>query len=95
MPVFRQLFDPSSSTYTYLLADRKSGEAIVLDPVSGQVRRVAVCRAGSRSAQATVMLREAGVSEAANLAGGMLRWCAAGHPVEGGSALEYVAEYSI
>jgi hypothetical protein len=30
-----------------------------------------------------------------NLAGGMLRWRAEGHPVEGGGPLEYVAEYSI
>ena len=56
---------------------------------------VTVCRAGSRSAQATVILREAGFGDVANLAGGMLRWRAEGHAVEGGSALEYVAEYSI
>jgi sulfur dioxygenase len=56
---------------------------------------VAVCRAGSRSAQATVILREAGFAEVANLAGGMLRWRAEGHPVEGGGALEYAGEYSI
>jgi glyoxylase-like metal-dependent hydrolase (beta-lactamase superfamily II)/rhodanese-related sulfurtransferase len=56
---------------------------------------VAVCRAGSRSAQATSILREAGFAEIANLAGGMLRWRAEGHAVEGGSAMEYIAEYSI
>jgi sulfur dioxygenase len=56
---------------------------------------VAVCRAGSRSAQATVILREAGFDDVANLAGGMLRWRAEGHPVEGGGVLEYVGEYSI
>jgi glyoxylase-like metal-dependent hydrolase (beta-lactamase superfamily II)/rhodanese-related sulfurtransferase len=56
---------------------------------------VAVCRAGSRSAQATVILRETGFNDVANLAGGMLRWRAEGHAVEGGQALEYVAEYSI
>jgi sulfur dioxygenase len=56
---------------------------------------VAVCRAGSRSAQATVILRESGFPDVANLAGGMLRWRAEGHAVEGGSPLEYVAEYSI
>jgi rhodanese-related sulfurtransferase len=56
---------------------------------------VAVCRAGSRSAQATVILREAGFGDVANLAGGMLRWRAEGHAVEGGRPLEYVAEYSI
>jgi sulfur dioxygenase len=56
---------------------------------------VAVCRAGSRSAQATAILREAGFADVANLAGGMLRWRAEGHSVEGGSAMEYIAEYSI
>jgi hypothetical protein len=25
--IFRQLFDPSSSTYTYLIGDRPGGEA--------------------------------------------------------------------
>lgn len=46
---------------------------------------VAVCRAGSRSAQATAMLQQAGFAEVANLNGGMLRWRAEGYPVEGGS----------
>lgn len=31
--IMRQLFDKESSTYTYLLADPKSGEAILIDPV--------------------------------------------------------------
>ena len=39
MLVFRQLFDPQSSTYTYLLADSPAGEAILIDPVFEQVRR--------------------------------------------------------
>ena len=30
--IFRQLFEPESSTYTYLLADSVSGEAILIDP---------------------------------------------------------------
>ncbi|HVC51333.1 MAG TPA: rhodanese-like domain-containing protein [Stellaceae bacterium] len=47
---------------------------------------VAVCRAGSRSAQATAILLQAGFREVANLNGGMLRWRAEGCPVEGGSA---------
>jgi glyoxylase-like metal-dependent hydrolase (beta-lactamase superfamily II)/rhodanese-related sulfurtransferase len=47
---------------------------------------VAVCRAGGRSAQATVLLQQAGFKEVANLIGGMLRWRAEGHPVEGGSS---------
>ena len=41
MLVFRQLFDPVSSTYTYLLGDRASGEAVLIDPVFEQVRREA------------------------------------------------------
>jgi sulfur dioxygenase len=56
---------------------------------------VAVCRAGSRSSQATAILREAGFAEIANLSGGMLRWRAEGHAVEGGSPVEHIAEYSI
>ncbi len=31
--IFRQLFDPVSSTFTYLLADRHGGEALIIDPV--------------------------------------------------------------
>ena len=46
---------------------------------------VAVCRAGSRSAQAVALLAQAGFAEIANLAGGMLRWRAEGHLVEGGA----------
>ena len=45
---------------------------------------VAVCRSGARSAQATLLLQQAGLTQAANLAGGMLRWRADAHPVEGG-----------
>ena len=46
---------------------------------------VTVCRSGVRSAQATVLLQKAGFAEVANLAGGMLRWCAEGEPVVGAS----------
>ena len=34
--LFRQLFDAESSTYTYLLAGRAGGEAVLIDPVQGQ-----------------------------------------------------------
>ena len=37
--IFRQLFDPQSSTYTYLLADPGSREALLIDPVFEQARR--------------------------------------------------------
>src|ERR1700716_2674718 len=39
MLVFRQLFDPTSSTYTYLLGCSATGEALLIDPVFEQVRR--------------------------------------------------------
>src|SRR5438046_1952226 len=39
MLVLRQLFDPHSSTYTYLLGDRPSGQAVLIDSVFEQVRR--------------------------------------------------------
>ncbi len=39
MLVFRQLFDPTSSTYTYLLGCSASKEALLIDPVFEQARR--------------------------------------------------------
>lgn len=45
---------------------------------------VTVCRSGTRSAQAATLLTKAGYADVANLAGGMLRWRAAGYPVKGG-----------
>ncbi len=37
--IFRQLFDRESSTYTYLLASRAGGEALLIDPVLEQTGR--------------------------------------------------------
>lgn len=37
--IFRQLFDQETWTYTYLLADEKSNEAVLIDAVSEQVER--------------------------------------------------------
>lgn len=37
--IFRQLFDSTSSTYTYLLASRTGGEALIIDPVLDNVDR--------------------------------------------------------
>ncbi len=37
--IFRQLFDPESSTYTYVLGDPATGEAILVDPVRDMVER--------------------------------------------------------
>jgi sulfur dioxygenase len=39
MLIFRQLFDTASSTYTYLLGDAESGEAVLIDPVYEHERR--------------------------------------------------------
>jgi sulfur dioxygenase len=55
MIVFRQLFDPTSSTYTYLLGDRASGQALLIDPVFEHVRRDAA------------LLRELGLTLVATL----------------------------
>ncbi|USU18444.1 MBL fold metallo-hydrolase [Paraburkholderia fungorum] len=35
--LFRQMFDCTSSTYTYLLASRVGGEALIIDPVKEQL----------------------------------------------------------
>jgi glyoxylase-like metal-dependent hydrolase (beta-lactamase superfamily II)/rhodanese-related sulfurtransferase len=37
--IFRQLFDNVSGTYTYLLASRRGGEALIIDPVLEKVDR--------------------------------------------------------
>lgn len=37
--IFRQLFDQATWTYTYLLADPESGEAVIIDPVREKVGR--------------------------------------------------------
>ncbi|MET0081013.1 MAG: hypothetical protein ABW119_21350 [Candidatus Thiodiazotropha lotti] len=37
--IFRQLYDHETSTYTYLLAQRLSGEALLIDPVKSNVYR--------------------------------------------------------
>ena len=37
--IFRQLFDPQSSTYTYLLACPATREAVLVDPVFEHARR--------------------------------------------------------
>lgn len=63
---------------------------IPLDKLNAQIDKIAadrpivtVCRAGGRSAQATVILQKVGFSDVANLAGGMLRWRSEGHLVVG------------
>ncbi len=40
MMLFRQLFDPKTSTYTYLIADLGTKTAILVDSVLEQVERI-------------------------------------------------------
>lgn len=37
--LFRQLYDPETSSYTYLIADKKTKDAVLVDPVIEQVER--------------------------------------------------------
>ena len=37
--IFRQLFDSTSGTYTYPVASRHGGEALIIDPVLEKVER--------------------------------------------------------
>jgi glyoxylase-like metal-dependent hydrolase (beta-lactamase superfamily II)/rhodanese-related sulfurtransferase len=37
--IFRQLFEPASGTYSYILAGRRGGEALIIDPVLEKVDR--------------------------------------------------------
>lgn len=37
--IFRQLFEPLSSTYTYLLGDEETGHAMLIDPVIASMDR--------------------------------------------------------
>src|SRR5580698_1508369 len=37
--IFRQLFDATSGTYTYLIASRHGGEALIIDPVLERIDR--------------------------------------------------------
>ena len=55
-----------------------------IDTMDPEKPLIGVCRAGGRSAQATVILAKAGFSKLANLGGGMLRWRSLGLRTEGG-----------
>ena len=53
--IFRQLYEPLSSTYTYLLGDEGTGQAVLIDPVIAtmdrdltEVRRLGLTLALSR-----------------------------------------------
>jgi hypothetical protein len=42
--IFRQLFDQASGIYSYLLANRLGGEALIIDPVLPVTRPSGVAR---------------------------------------------------
>ncbi len=75
--------------FTGPLGHIRGAKLIPLDQLASRVGElsrdlpvVAVCRSGCRSAQAVVLLQKAGLPQAANLSGGMLRWTAEHHAVE-------------
>ena len=79
--------------FTGPLGRIRGAKLIPLGELSGRIGEiakdrpvVAVCRAGGRSAQATLILQQAGFEKVANLPGGMLRWRAESGPVEGGKS---------
>ena len=37
--IFRQLFDEKSSTYTYIIGDATTRQAVIIDPVRDQIDR--------------------------------------------------------
>lgn len=58
--IFRQLFDNTSSTYTYLLAEVPKDKPVVT-----------LCRSGRRSALAVTILKESGFDKVASLRQGL------------------------
>jgi hypothetical protein len=67
--IFRQLVDSTSSTYTYVLADAQTKEAVLIDPVLEQVRQLQEhafvflhvfyctrCSSSDRQSQAAILL---------------------------------------
>jgi glyoxylase-like metal-dependent hydrolase (beta-lactamase superfamily II) len=78
--IFRQLYDPKSSTSTYLLADSTTHEAVLIDAVFEHARRDSALLWASTASRR--LLERTGFTKAANLAGGMLEWCDHGLPID-------------
>ena len=74
------IYIPGAQLLPLLQRTQRVGEIDLERPV------VAGCRSGTRSAQAVVLLQKSGFKDAANLAGGMLRWRAESCAVAGGGA---------
>jgi hypothetical protein len=70
--IFRQLFDSSSGTYTYLLASRRGGEALIIDPALERVERYL---------QLVQAAQDAGLKTACHIEGGVNAWKKANGPL--------------
>jgi sulfur dioxygenase len=77
----------SAAEFDGELGHVEGAQLIPLDDLRARVAEVAtdkpvvvVCQTGKRSAMGTAILRKAGVTHTANLAGGMVRWRALGLP---------------
>jgi len=57
--IFRQLFERESSTYTYLIAARSGGEALLIDPVKEETPKYLQLIREARSARTTRAFRSA------------------------------------
>ncbi len=85
-----QLIDVrASDEFVASLGHIRGARLIPLEKLTSSVAEISrddpvvlVCRSGARSAQAAVLLQKNGFARVANLSGGMLRWRAAGYPVE-------------
>ena len=86
--IFRQLFDHGSCTYTYLLASRVGGEALLIDPVLDRVERYLqlIDELGLKLVKAIDTHVHAdhitGLAGAIHLSGGTKAWKKAGGAVE-------------
>src|SRR6185295_1543016 len=56
--IFRQLFDPQSSTYTYLLADEATREALLIDPLGLRLKWTLETHVHADHVTAAWLLRE-------------------------------------
>jgi len=62
--------------------DTLSASAEPVDALRGSEPVLLVCRSGRRSGIACELLQQRGISDVANLAGGMIEWTRLGLPVE-------------
>jgi rhodanese-related sulfurtransferase len=93
----QRFYDESLAQASYLVGCPAAGEPLVIDPArdvapylaaaaaAGLPRDrpiVTYCRSGARSAVAASQLRAAGLTDVANLRGGIDAWPASGLPIE-------------